>query len=258
MILPVIISILTAAVIQLACWAYAVRTTNAGWVDFAWSSGMAASAVVIFLNAPRTGRSTAVCLLLFAWAARLAWHVLSDRLRGKPEDRRYQNLREHWGEKANRNFFFFFTGQSLLVGLFMLPALVVAHRSGPFPDVFDLLGLLVAAIAVGGEAVADRQLAAFRADETSKGKVCKRGLWKYSRHPNYFFEWVHWWAYVVMATGSGLWWLTLVGPVFMFIFLRYLTGIPPAERSSLQSRGDAYREYQKTTSAFFPWIPRKP
>lgn len=196
--------------------------------------------------------------LVMAWATRLAWHILFDRLlRDKPEDERYRALRRHWGEHADRNFLFFFLGQALLVALFITPATVVASRSGAFPDLWDVLGLLIAPLAVGGEALADRQLAAFRADPASKGKVCRRGFWRYSRHPNYFFEWLHWFAYVSMGVGSAAWALTWIGPVMMYVFLRYLTGIPHAERQSLRSRGEAYRHYQQTTPAFFPWIPRK-
>ncbi|MEX2606010.1 MAG: DUF1295 domain-containing protein [Kiritimatiellia bacterium] len=259
MILTLSISMLLAALLQLALWRHAVKTHNAGWVDFGWSAGMAVSAVVILATAPFSLRSLAVSLLLFGWAARLASHILIDRLLGdKPEDARYRNLRAHWGARANQKFLWFFLAQALLVGLFMIPALAVAQKSGPFPDVFDAMGLLIAISAIALESLADRQLAGFRADPGTSGQVCTRGLWRYSRHPNYFFEWVHWFGYVAMGVGGSLWILTLSGPFFMFLFLRFLTGVPHAERQSLRSRGDAYRAYQQTTSVFFPWIPRKP
>lgn len=258
MLLSILLSISLVAILQFCLWRYAVKTSNAGWVDFGWSAGMAVSALVIFSTSPFSVRSLVVSLLMLAWASRLALHILLDRLLGgKPEDDRYKNLREHWGAQANRKFLGFFLGQALLVGVFMIPALVVAHRSGPFPDVFDVLGLVLAISAITLESIADRQLATFRADPGSKGRVCNRGLWRYSRHPNYFFEWVHWFGYVVMGIGAPLWLYTLLGPFFMFLFLRFLTGVPHAERQSLRSRGDAYRAYQQTTSVFFPWIPRK-
>jgi steroid 5-alpha reductase family enzyme len=251
-------STVLAAILQFVLWRHASRTHNAGWVDFGWSSGMAVAGIVLFLHSLGEPRGMAVSLLVVAWAGRLAWHILSDRLlKGKPEDERYQSLRKHWGEKADRNFLFFFVGQAFLVTLFITPASVVASRTTPFPDIRDALGLLTAMIAVGGEALSDRQLAEFRADPETKGKVCRRGFWKYTRHPNYFFEWVHWLAYVWMAVGADLWWLTWIGPVMMYVFLRYLTGVPHAERQSLRSRGEAYREYQQTTPVFFPWIPQK-
>jgi len=247
---------LLAAAIQFACWLYSVKTTNAGWVDAGWSTGMAVSALVIMGTLPHSGRSLAVCGLLFAWAARLSFHILTDRLlKGKPEDSRYRRLRERWGRRATPLFGVFFMSQALLVGIFMLPALTAAGRRGAFPDMFDWIGFLVAFGAVGGETIADRQLAAFRAEDNSGG-VCRRGLWRYSRHPNYFFEWTYWFSYVWIGVGSPNWWLTWIGPVLMYIFLRYLTGVPHAERSSLRSRGDAYRAYQHSTPVFFPWKPR--
>ena len=120
----------------------------------------------------------------------------------------------------------------------------------------DTLAVLIGISAMLGEWIADRQLAAFRANPKNKGGVCKDRLWRYSRHPNYFFEWLHWFAYLAFAVGSSSVGFALVGPIAMFIFLRFLTGVPYAEMSSLKSRGEAYRQYQSSTNAFFPWIPR--
>lgn len=258
MLLTITISVVLAAILQISLWAKSVRDTNAGWVDFGWSSGMSLSAVVILLRSDFSLRAWVVCGILLFWSGRLASHILFDRLLGsKEEDTRYQNLRKHWGASANRKFFWFFLSQALLVAVFMTPALVVSGRAGPFPDIFDLLGLLTAFLAIGGESLADHQLAGFRKDPSTKGKVCKRGFWRYSRHPNYFFEWLHWFGYVLMGVGASLWFLTFLGPILMYIFLRFVTGVPHAEKQSLRSRGDAYREYQQTTSVFFPWTPHK-
>ena len=258
MLTSVLIAVSCSLILQFGLWKWSVMTTNAGWVDFGWSAGMAISGVVVLTTTPWSLRSVLVSALLTGWALRLASHILFDRLlKGRPEDTRYQNLRRHWGENANDKFLWFFLGQALLVGLFMLPALVVANRAGPSPDLLDIVGLAVALLAIAGEGLSDHQLAEFRADTSTKGQVCTRGFWKYSRHPNYFFEWTHWWGYVIMGLGSPLWLLTLAGPGFMYIFLRYVTGVPHAERQSLKSRGDAYRTYQQTTSVFFPWKPRE-
>ena len=110
-------------------------------------------------------------------------------------------------------------------------------------------------LAIGGEWLADRQLARFRTDPSSKGRVCRDGLWRYSRHPNYFFEWTHWLAYVLIGWGSPYWWVTLAGLVAMYLFLNFVTGVPFTEQQALRSRGDAYRDYQRTTSRFFPLPP---
>jgi steroid 5-alpha reductase family enzyme len=115
----------------------------------------------------------------------------------------------------------------------------------------------VAVLALGGEAIADAQLSRFRRDPANRGTVCRTGLWRYSRHPNYFFEWVHWWAYVLIGIAAPWGWLALFGPALMLLFLFKITGIPPTEARALESRGDAYREYQRTTSVFVPWPPRR-
>ena len=110
---------------------------------------------------------------------------------------------------------------------------------------------------MAGEWIADWQLARFRSKTDHQDRLLKEGLWKYSRHPNYFFESLHWWAYVVMAAGLPFWWMTLLGPVMMTATLVGVTGIPFAETASVRRRGEAYREYQRTTSAFIPWFPEK-
>ena len=107
-----------------------------------------------------------------------------------------------------------------------------------------------------GEGVADAQLERFRSDPAQRGKTCRSGWWRYSRHPNYFFEWIIWLAFVPMAWGSPRFAASLAGPALMFLFLTRVSGVPPAEAQALRSRGDDYRDYQRTTSAFFPWFPR--
>jgi steroid 5-alpha reductase family enzyme len=124
---------------------------------------------------------------------------------------------------------------------------------GGAPDAWVGVGVAVWVVAVAGEWIADRQLARFRADPGSRGRVCRAGLWRYSRHPNYFFEWLHWWAYVPIGHAQPL---TFLGPAAMLLFLLRVTGIPYAERQALASRGEAYRAYQRATSAFLPWPPR--
>jgi steroid 5-alpha reductase family enzyme len=125
-------------------------------------------------------------------------------------------------------------------------------------SVWTVLALVVWLASMAGESLADRQLARFRADPGSRGKTCRVGLWAWSRHPNYFFEWLHWFSYVLLAVGSGLAWLAWLGPVLMFAFLYRVSGIPWTEAQSLRSRGEDYARYQREVSAFFPWPPRRP
>jgi steroid 5-alpha reductase family enzyme len=117
--------------------------------------------------------------------------------------------------------------------------------------------LAIGVLSIAGESLADWQLSRFRSQAANRGQVCNHGLWRYSRHPNYFFEWLHWWAYVCFAISNWPWGcLTLLGPLTMWYLITRVTGIPPTEAQSLKSRGEAYRRYQQTTSPFFPWFPR--
>jgi steroid 5-alpha reductase family enzyme len=233
------------------------RTRNAGVVDFVWAAGVGTLAV--FYAAAATGEPARRILLggmAGAWSLRLAIYLLLNRVWGKPEDGRYQMLRRNWGEKAPMFFFAFFQIQALWAVMFSIPFLPVAYSDASV-GLLDYLAILVWLVAVAGETLADRQLARFRADPASRGKTCRVGLWRYSRHPNYFFEWIHWFTYVLLGLGSPFWWVTLTGPVVMLLFLYKVTGIPYTEKRALESRGEDYRRYQETTSPFIPWFSKR-
>ena len=202
-------------------------------------------------------RQILVAALGAIYALRLGGHVFVDRVLGKPEDPRYQGLRRRWGSRAQAYFFLYFQGQAVAVVVFSLPLLVLIVNPATTFSFWEWAGVLVWAVGIVGEAVADGQLVRFRTDPLNKGKTCRQGLWRYSRHPNYFFEGVHWCAYVVMSIGVAYGWITLVGPVFMIWALLKVSGVPFAEAQALASRGDDYREYQRTTNVFIPWFPRK-
>ena len=238
-------------------WVVERIKNDAGVVDLGWTLGVGILAIYYAIVADGyVPRRVLVATLAGVWSFRLALYILLDRVLKEEEDGRYQNLRARWGAKAHFYFFFFFESQSVLIVIFAVPMLIVASDPTLGLGVRELCGILIWLISVGGESLADRQLARFRADPASKGEVCQVGLWRYSRHPNYFFEWVHWWTYVVMSIGAPYWWVTLVGPALMLLFLFKLTGIPATEYHALQSRGEKYRRYQETTSTFFPWPPK--
>jgi steroid 5-alpha reductase family enzyme len=150
-----------------------------------------------------------------------------------------------------------FQFQALLIVLFSLPFLAVARNPSAALTPWMIAGLVVWIGSVCGEALADRELARFRADPKNQGRTCRAGLWRYSRHPNYFFEWLHWFAYVGLAVGSPLFWLSFSGPIVMYAFLRWISGIPFTEAQALRTRGEDYRRYQAETSQLIPWFPKE-
>lgn len=234
-------------------WYAQYRQQNATLVDALWAFGLAVAAMeMAVLGQGALWPRLALGLAGGLWGLRLALH-LARRAQQDVEDGRYRSMREHWQNVVQPKFFVFFQMQALLVVLFALPFVAVAANWQTHP-VWLAAGAVVWLVSVGGEALADRQLAHFRADPAQRGRTCRQGLWRYSRHPNYFFECVHWLAYVAFAAGSPLWWLSWIGPVLMFVSVRWVSGVPWTEMQALRSRGDDYRAYQRETSVLIPWF----
>jgi steroid 5-alpha reductase family enzyme len=254
-----IASLIGMSVIMGVLYAIGRQRQNMAVVDLGWTAGVALTTLLFsFLIDGWIVRELIVLALISIWSGRLFFHLLIFRILGEAEeDGRYQYLRQHWGADANRKYFWFFQGQGPLAVLFAVPPILALGNPTVGLTPFDFAGIAVWLVAINGEALADRQLERFRTDPTNRGKVCNVGLWNYSRHPNYFFEWLHWWAYVALCILQPLGWISLLGPVLMYLFLTRLTGIPYTEKRALVSRGEAYRTYQQTTSRFFPWFPRK-
>jgi steroid 5-alpha reductase family enzyme len=255
--MPLLIAFCFCLAVMMALWLWQRRSGRADWVDAAWAAliGLQALAWAVVGDGALEKRILLV-LLAGTWSFRLTAHLVT-RLAGESvEDGRYRAMREHFGHRQQSFFFLFFVVQAVVAWLFALPAWVVAHDPSPVLSGWVIAGVVVWFAGLGGESIADRQLAAFKADPDNRGKVCNVGLWRYSRHPNYFFEWLHWFSYPLVAIGAPNAWLAWLAPVVMLVFLYRLSGIPYTERQALKSRGEAYREYQRTTSAFFPW-PRK-
>ena len=243
------------AIAMALVWWIQRRSRRADWVDVAWTLGTGALATAFALLSEGVAvRRALIAAFATGWSLRLAWHLVL-RLRKSPEDGRYRRLRAQHGNRADAWLFGFFQFQALLCAFFATPALIAARNPGAvgWPEA---VGAFVWVIAVAGETVADRQLSRFRNARRDSSRVCRAGLWKYSRHPNYFFEWIHWWSYVCVGLQAPAGWLTVAAPAAMLLLICKVTGIPPTEAQALASRGEAYRQYQRQVSAFFPWPPR--
>ncbi len=251
---------LTLAIIFVITWRLSVRHDNFSFVDVAWSLSFAPVAILhATLGDGWPWRRIAIALLITAWSLRLGIHLWRRVARHHPEeDPRYRVLRERWqGDALGRNFLGFFLAQGLLVWLLMLPlALICANPATAFLPL-EIAGLALWFIGLGGEAVADRQLDRFKAAHAGeRNALCREGLWRYSRHPNYFFQSLLWWGLFLVALPVPWGWTAVLAPLAMLFFLLKVTGIPLTEELAVEKRGDLYREYQRTTSAFVPLPPR--
>ena len=238
-----------------AFWVLQRAIGNSAVVDVGWAMSVAVVGVFYSLTANGDlGRRWLVAILIVAWAVRLSLYLYS-RWRQHPEDERYTALKDKWGDQAQARMFRFYQMQAIGAFIFTWPILVVANLDSSI-GWLDYFAVAVWAVSIGGEALSDLQLKWFKQNKANKGEVCKTGFWRYSRHPNYFFEWLHWCTYVLLAATSPLVIVTLVAPLAMWHFLVNVTGIPTTEARAIESRGDKYRRYQQTTNAFFPWFPK--
>jgi steroid 5-alpha reductase family enzyme len=254
---------LVVGAIMTALWLLGIRHRNFSYVDIGWSANFAVLALVYGLLGDGAPARRLLLGGMFAfWGLRLAWH-LAARIVGEPEEGRYVHLRGKWGGRGERGlnlaFLAFFQLQAALNLFLSLPLLIACLDPAPVIRPLEWLAVAVWALGLAGESIADAQLRRFKAAPANKGRVCAVGLWRYSRHPNYFFEWTIWIAYALFALASPPWgWLGLLMPALMLHFLVNVTGIRATEEQALRSRGDAYRRYQESTSAFVPWFPRRP
>ena len=246
---------LGACLLQLGLWAWHLRTRNAGWVDVGWALSLGLLALLCAVQG--TGHPAVrglVGLLGGGWGLRLAAH-LGHRVATEPhEDGRYRELRRSWGGNLDLKFLGFFLFQGVLAGGLALPFALAASA----PALAPIHGI-AAALWLGallGESVADAQLRRFKARPTSPGLTCREGLWRYSRHPNYFFESLLWVAFALLAAPAAWGWLAWSAPALILYFLLFVTGIPYTEAQSLRSRPEDYARYQRETSAFLPWFPK--
>ncbi len=239
------------------------RTGNAGWVDTIWTFGVGATgaggaAAALVAGVPAV-RPVLVIAAAAAWSLRLGLHI-ARRTGGISDDPRYARLARDWGADAPRQMFILLQKQALVSVPLALAMVLAAWNGGPV-GAGDGLAVLILVIAIAGEGLADRQLRAFRAHTGNHGRICDVGLWAWSRHPNYFFEWLGWLAYPLLAIDLGgahpFGWVALAAPVCMYWLLVRVSGVPPLEAHMVEKHGERYRAYQARTSAFFPLPPSR-
>lgn len=246
-----------AAALMALLWLLHFPLKNAAIVDVGWAMGLILIAFLYAWQGPGNPlRKVLLAAMVGAWGLRLAVYLFLARIAGKEEEGRYRELRRQWRTNIGRKFFLFFQFQALLDVFLSLPFLLAVLNTDPRISLLEWLGLGLAAVSIVGESLADGQLHRFKSDPGNRGKVCQTGLWRYSRHPNYFFEWLIWCAYFLFALASPYGYLAIVCPLLMLYFLFRVTGIPATEAQALRSRGEEYRKYQEETSAFVPWFRR--
>ncbi len=238
-------------------WAIQQRTGRSGWIDTIWSiaTGAAALTVIALADDGQMWRRVTAGILVALWSLRLAGHI-GMRTAGAEDDPRYAALMEEWGRAAPARLFRFLQIQALASFVLVLSVYAAVLNPAPFPGMLDFAAIAIALVALAGEAIADAQLTAFRRAAHGRKAVCDIGLWRWSRHPNYFFEWLWWVAWPALAfsgLGGGLVAvLSLLAPAMMYWLLVHVSGIPPLEQHMLASRGRAFSTYQAQVNAFFP------
>ncbi len=241
-------------VVMLSGWAFQARVGNAGWVDVFWTFGTGLGCALGALAAgPVPWRRALAAALVLLWSARLGAYVAA-RVAGGAEDARYARMRADLGAAFQRRMLLLVLVQGPFSTMLAIAVLYAARQPDPAFRPWDALGIALALGAICGEAMADRQMRRFRANQANRGKVCDHGLWRFSRHPNYLFEVIGWCAYPALGAATNQPWslLSLLSPAMMYLTLRYASGVPPLEAAMLASRGEAYRRYQARTGAILP------
>lgn len=242
------------AVLLLATWLVSLPLRDVSIVDIVWGLGFVAVAWTAFaVGDGDAGRRLLMAVLVSAWGLRLAVHLARRNL-GKGEDFRYVRMRKHHGDRFPLvSLVTVFGLQAMLIWVVALPVTAAAARDEAL-GVLDWTGVALWAVGLYFEAVGDHQLARFKADPQSAGQVMDRGLWRYTRHPNYFGDFCAWWGLWLIALSAGAWW-AVIGPLVMSTLLIRISGVAMLERD-ISKRRPGYAEYIRRTSAFFPRPPR--
>jgi steroid 5-alpha reductase family enzyme len=238
-------------------WLIHFPMKNAAIVDGGWAGGLALIAILYAaMGDGFEARRILIGAMGAIWGLRLSLYLLFTRVFGHPEEGRYVELRRKWKTNIGFKFLVFFEFQAILCVLLSTPFYFPARNPEPQLAALEIAAAVLWLLAFAGESLSDFQLHQFKQNPVNKGKTCRAGLWNYSRHPNYFFEWLIWVAYALFALASPHGYRAMTAPLTMLYFLFRVTGIPATEQQALRTKGDDYRDYQRTTSAFVPWFKK--
>ena len=272
-----IAAFLTTTLMMFVIWLVSERIGNAGIVDVAWGFGFAVVALVDTALAYMHGwgnfsRSALILIMVAFWSLRLGFFLAFRFKRMWPEeDGRYKKYRQDWGDRASLGLFLAFEMQAVLLASLTLPFALALTNANQQISGFEIAGFVIWLVAFVCETISDQQLEGFKSRRRESGhanhvkqvdqvnevsQVCQVGFWNYSRHPNYFFEWLVWLAFFCFSLGSPGGIYTIYCPLLMLFFLTKVTGVKATEEQAVRSKGQAYIDYQRTTSAFVPWFKR--
>ncbi|NPV78066.1 MAG: DUF1295 domain-containing protein [Anaerolineae bacterium] len=250
------IALVVILILMILLWLYSLFLKNSSIVDIFWGTGFVITGWLYFFLSPDAPlpRRLLLNLLVTLWGLRLSIYILL-RNWDKPEDFRYQKWRAESGSTWWwKSFFQVFLLQGFLLWVISAPLLAAQRGGSSGWTLLDLLGLAVWAVGFFFESVGDFQMARFKANPANKGKVMDRGVWRFTRHPNYFGDAAQWWGFYILATPAGGWW-TVFSPLLMTFLLLSVSGVALLEKTLASRPG--YKEYIENTSSFFPWPPRK-
>ncbi len=255
----ILLSLAVCCAVMLIIYLWAYKIKNGGVVDIFWAFNFSIIAILLyFLGDGFLQRKILICSMILIWSLRLGIYLLirvGSHL--DVEEGRYKKMREEWGDSANSKLFWFFQAQALSNIYLAIPFFLIAFNGKEGLSILEYIGATVWAVSILGEALADAQLKGFKKNPANKGKVCDVGLWNYSRHPNYFFESMIWAGYFLVCLNANYGWIGIISPLTITLLLFRVTGIPLTEQQSIRSKGDLYKEYQRTTSVFVPWFKKK-
>ncbi len=255
---PLVVSLAVICSIMFFVWLWATRIHNYSVVDVFWAFNFAVIAMIIyFLADGNDTRKIVVCALALFWSFRLGFYLTSRVFSHLDvEEGRYKQLRKEWSDNLDLKFFFFFQSQAISNVLLSLPYFIIATNKNPEISIIEYIGAGLWLISIIGEGLSDWQLKQFKKDPSNKGKVCSAGLWNYSRHPNYFFQLMIWVSVFIFALPSPYGWVAIICPLSIGYLIFKVTGIPMTEEQSIRSKGELYKDYQRTTSVFIPWFKK--